>query len=447
MLIVAATLAGLVALALSAGAGAQPQVSVFARIPSPGYPANTLVAPDGTVYVGTFHSFTTASDTGPAKVFAYSPTGVLKRTYTISGETAGQPHGVQVAATDRQGRLYLLDQAPARIVRLNPTTGTQTTWATFASVPACVNGQPAGACTEGAAGNAPEPDFATWGPDGSLYVTDYNQSLIWRVPPGGGKATVWLTSSNFNGVIVGPAGIEMMPGGHELMFDTGGGGSNIAAGKLYTVPIEPNGGPGPLTQLWQSGQAEAPDGFAIARSGHIYVALVGPSGNAVDELSASGAELARIPANAAANQAQQIPFDAPGSVTFDGDSILVANQSALVNNTADMAVLEVDVGEPGLPQSLPPASATVARCVLRVRPARASAGTRHRFRFVAKSRDGGRLSPLAGATVRFDGHRARTNRAGRAVIVVRLRRRGRRYRARVVRSGKTLCSAVVRTRR
>ena len=31
-------------------------------------------------------------------------------------------------------------------------------------------------------------NYAAWGPDGSLYVTDYLQGVVWRVPPGGGEA-------------------------------------------------------------------------------------------------------------------------------------------------------------------------------------------------------------------------------------------------------------------
>ncbi len=178
-------LVGVVALAGAGSAQARLEVSVFARVPAPGYPADALVAKDGTVYAGTFHSFSSPSDTGPSKVFAYSPSGTLTRTYTISGQTPGAAHGVQVATADRNGNLYLLDQDPARVLKLDPKTGAQSTWATFASVPACPNNQPNGACTLGAGGNAPEPDFAAWGPDGSLYVTDYNQALIWRVSPSG----------------------------------------------------------------------------------------------------------------------------------------------------------------------------------------------------------------------------------------------------------------------
>jgi hypothetical protein len=360
--LVLGVLGALAPLALAASSS-QPQVRVFARVTAPGYPANALVAANGTVYAGTFHSLAADSPSGPSKVFAFSPAGKLERTYTITGQTSGgDDDGVQVAATDHQGTLYLLDQSPARVLKLNPATGAQTTWATFSILPQCTDDNPNGACTDGAGGSAPEPDFAAWGPDGSMYVTDYNQSVIWRIPPGGGKATVWLTDRQLYGIIVGPAGIVMMPGGHGLMFDTGGdayAGGTAAQGRLYTVPIEPDGKPGALHQIWESGEAEAPDGFALARSGHIYVALVGPTGNAIDELSATGKELQRIPGNAVANQQQTIPFDAPGSVSFDGDNILIGNQSAIVQNTADMALLEVNVGEPGMPIALPPAPRTV----------------------------------------------------------------------------------------
>jgi hypothetical protein len=433
-------------LMLAAGAQARLEVRVFARVPSPGYPANALVAADGTVYAGTFKSFTDPSDTGPSKVFAFTPAGQIERTYTITGQTPETPHGVQVAATDRVGMLYLLDQAPARVIKLNPRTGAQSTWATFASVPACT-GEPNGDCTDGSSGNPPEPDFATWGPDGSLYVTDYNQALIWRVPPGGGKATVWFTSSLLNGIIVGPAGLELMPDGHTLMLDSGGGGSDVSTGKLYTLPIEANGQPGALHQLWESAPAQAPDGFAIARSGDIYVALVGPTGNAVVELSPQGGEIAQVPANPVANMLLPIPFDAPGSITFDGDQVLVANQSSLQNDTANMALLEINVGEPGLPQSLPPANPTRPRYTLKVKPARVSAGQRTRFRFAATISSGGPPGPVGDAVIRFDGRAVRTGRSGKATIIATLRRARSRYRAVMIVGGHRAATTTVTTRR
>jgi sugar lactone lactonase YvrE len=210
---------------------------VFADMPPPGYPANALLGADGLVYAGTFKPFTGSGDTGPSKVFAFDAGGNVVKTYAVKGQTPGATHGVQVAATDRAGHLYLLDQDPARVVVLDPRTGTQTTWATFSQIP----GQ-----------SAPEPDFAAWGPDGSLYVTDYAQYVIWRIAPGGGAAKVWLSDSRLNGIVVGPAGIQLTGDGRTLMLSTGGGGAFPATGKLYAIPIKPDGSPGPLRQLWES---------------------------------------------------------------------------------------------------------------------------------------------------------------------------------------------------
>ena len=65
-------------LAPAAGARNRFDTRVFARVGPPGYPALSLVGPDRTVYVGTFTN-ASGSDTGPSKVFAYSPSGKLLR--------------------------------------------------------------------------------------------------------------------------------------------------------------------------------------------------------------------------------------------------------------------------------------------------------------------------------------------------------------------------------
>lgn len=421
---------------------------MFARVPAPGYPADTVLGADGTVYAGTFKSFTAPSPSGPSKVFAFSPSGALLRTYTVAGQTPGVADAVQVATRDRSGTLYLLDQSPARVITLNPVTGRQATWATFASLPACSAVAAGVPCSDGQGGQPPEPDFAAWGP-GGLYVTDYNQALIWRIPPGGGKAIPWLTSSALNGIIVGPAGIQLMPGGNAFMISNGGNVDGFGAGELFTVPIEPDGSPGPLHEIWRSAPGQAPDGFALARSGNVYVSLVGPTGNAVEEVSATGHEIAQVPANPLLNELMSPPFDAPGSVTFDGDDILVTNEASLDNDSANWAILQVDVGEPGLAPSLPPASprrVSPARYVLRGAPRRARAGRRIRFRFLAVRVSDGRRLPLRHALITFAGHRVRTGRRGGASLVLRVRRAGR-YRARLRAGGRSRASATIVVRR
>src|SRR3954466_11548534 len=81
---------------------AKGDVRVFARIPSPGYPALSLVTPKGKVYVSTFTG-ASGDTTGPSKVFAFSSTGKRLRTYRVTGQTPGAAHAVQVAERDRRG--------------------------------------------------------------------------------------------------------------------------------------------------------------------------------------------------------------------------------------------------------------------------------------------------------------------------------------------------------
>jgi sugar lactone lactonase YvrE len=390
---------------------------IFARIGDPGYPALSLVAPDRTVYVGTFTD-AAGSDTGPSKVFAYRPTGKLKRTFVIKGQTPGAAHGVQVAAMDARGVLYLLDQNPSRVLKLNPRTGKQQTFATFHDVPPCTAAtQPNGDCSDTVADNTPEPDYAAWGPDRSLYVTDYTQAVLWRVPPGGGRAHVWFTDPQIDGTNFGPAGIVLMPDHRTLMFDTSGGGvttpGDPLTGQLYTLGIEPNGTPGTLKQIWESGPKEAPDGFALAKSGNVYMALVGPQTNQLVEISRSGQELARFPLDTSGANGTSIPFDEPSSVQFDGRRMLVTNDAFFSGDPSHFAVFDIWAGEPGAKVFIPGFPRPTYR--LTVHPKRVTRGT-HVFHFHATRNK----KPVRGVLIRFAGRRARTGKHGNAVITATL---------------------------
>ena len=100
------------------------------------------------------------------------------------------------------------------------------------------------------------------------------------------------------------------------------------------------------------GPGDAPDGFALARSGHIYVALVGAS-NQVVELSSTGQELARFGQQYTGANDSPVPFDSPSGVVFEGTQLLIANQSYFTGTPANQAVLSVETGEPGQPVYVP----------------------------------------------------------------------------------------------
>jgi sugar lactone lactonase YvrE len=441
-----------------AGARDRFDVKVLARVPAPGYPALSLVAPNRTIYVGTFTNVQ-GDDTGPSKVFAFAPDGRLDREFTIEGQTPGTAHGVQVAAIDAKGRLYLLDQHPARVLILDPATGKQTTYGTFKDVGPCLPGAATGDCSATTTDNEPEPDYAAWGTDGSLYVTDYTQGLIWRVPPGGGEARIWLTDPQLDGAEFGPAGIVLMPDHKTLMISTSAGGVATAGdpttGKLYTVPIKDDGKPGSLTKLYESGPREGPDGFAIAASGNIYLALVGPGANQVVQIDPKGKELARVPGSPAANAQMEVPFDSPSSVQFDGERLIVTNDSYFSGDASHMVLFDVFASEPGEPvfvpgvtQPSPEVVKSKKRHSLSVTPRVVRSGQRRRFRFSARVADAAGKRPFARGVVSFAGRRVRLDARGVGTMRIRLVTRGKRT-ARLIRPGgsrRVVAKAIVRVR-
>jgi sugar lactone lactonase YvrE len=340
--------------AAGAVAATRGQVNVAAPVPAPGYPALPHVVGDR-IYEGTYDN--PRGDRSPSKVFEYSLSGTPLRSFTVTGQDVSQPHGVQVAANDARGRLLLLDKTSGRIIRLDPRTGGQTLYSRVPDLPLCSTSPSGTPCSPATVDQAPMPDYAAWGPDGSLYVTDYQQAVIWRVPPGGGPPRIWLADRRLDGGPFGTACITMLPDGHTLLFDQASNGGlgalNPTTGKLYTVPIEPGGGPGPLHQLWESGPGDAPDGCALARSGDIYLALVGAS-NQIVELSPSGQELARFGQQYTGTNNSPVPFDSPSGVAFLGTELLIANQSYFADDPSNQVILDLETGEPGQPVYLPP---------------------------------------------------------------------------------------------
>ena len=90
--------------------------------------------------------------------------------------------------------------------------------------------------------------------------------------------------------------------------------------------------------------------------------LVGVRGPAVSILcvsclsgpTASSASASRL-VPPEANNGSLVPFDAPSSVRFLETRLIVANQSYFTGATTHHAVLDLEAGEEGLPEFIPPA--------------------------------------------------------------------------------------------
>ena len=382
-------------------------IGVFTKIGPPGQPEPIAVGPDRRVYVGTNQLGHGDAD-APSKVFAFSRKAKLVREYELDGQPLDEDHGIQGLAFDRDGLLYALDRsADPRVVVLDPATGRQRLYARLPDVPPC-GAEAEENCSQTQLDGAAGPDYATFSPTGDLYVTDIDQALIWKVPKGGGAAEVWFTDPRLESVY-GPNGIQFMADGRTLLFVNTASNpmaGNSLTGRLYTLPVQPDGSPGDLTQVWESLPADAPDGLAIARSGNVYVALAGSS--QVLMLSPDFAELARVPPDPASNQAEEVPLDGPGSIVFLDNRLLVSNHSPIRGDPSSWAILDVFADEPGLSLHYPRIFRPRLRLKARIRRARVRVRvTRH---LAARS------VPVKGARVRAGRERARTNRRGRATL-------------------------------
>ncbi len=338
----------------TAGARDKWNTKVLAPVPKPGFPAHPYVDPQGRIWEGTYVN--SNGDVLPSKVFEFAADGAMLRNFSVPGQQLDAEHGIQVATSDAKGRLLLLDRTPARALILDPETARITTYATFPELPPCATAPAGAACSATRSDEPVFANYAAWMPDGALLVTDYHQATIWRVPPGGGTPSVWLTDPLLDGGGFGTAGIWLLPDKRTLLVSQAQSLSagNLLTGGLSKIAVDPDGSPGPITRIWEGIPGDLPDGFAVAKSGTIYLAAVGLTAQLV-QIAADGAEVARFPSiPLTGDNGSPVPFDSPSGIAFRGTSLIVANQSALLGNTANMALLDVEAGEEGQAEFIPP---------------------------------------------------------------------------------------------
>ena len=348
-----ATLAAGTLVAPAAGLEAEPRerwdTRVFSKVPRPGYPAFVYAHPNGRLYGGTYTN--PQGDSERSRVFEWTRRGTITRSWTVPGQNLDEDRGVQVATSDAAGRLVLLEKSTSRVMRLDTRTGRFTTYSRLRDLPICSTG--AEPCSPNTTDGPAIPNFAAWGPQGQLYVTDYGQAVIWRVPPSGGKATPWYTDARLDGGDFGTTGLLLAPGRKALLVtqQTESQSATPTQGHLYKLPIG-RARNKKLSVLWTSQPSDLPDGFGIGRSGRIYIANAGLT-NQLVVLSPEGEELERFPeVPGSGENGSEIPFDTPSSATFYGRSVMVANQS-FTGDRDHHAILDVHVGERGKPVFVP----------------------------------------------------------------------------------------------
>jgi hypothetical protein len=327
---------------------------VVAAIPAqPGFPEDVAVLGDR-AYVTVPAAFNNAG-APPSRIYEIDMLGGrILRDIVLEGQDPSQQHGLGGLRFDGDGRLYAL-AVPGGVVRV--TLGaqvTQTVYATFPTLQPCAwLESPTTQCTPMPFPTAPLPNDPAFGPDGSLYVTDSMQAVIFRVPPGGGEAQVWFQVPGFEsltpeGVSIGPNGIAVTPDRKSIVFAVSLAGEN--AGTIFKLPLVDHPTQADLRVLHKYVPGEDPDDMAFAASGRLYVAL--GLANAISVLAPDGTEVKRYQGvQATARDGSVVPIDAPAQPAFvDGLPVLLwTNHAFATMDPSHFALIGMRVNELGLP--------------------------------------------------------------------------------------------------
>ncbi|HZI39564.1 MAG TPA: hypothetical protein VFF24_14755 [Acidimicrobiia bacterium] len=303
------------------------ETRVFTRVPAPGHPEGILVR-DGVVYVGTHTSMMGNADGQPSRIFRYDlESGQEIDQLVIQGQNRSEVHGLVGMAWGPDGRLYVADRNPPRVLVLDVSVSppTQATYAMFPDLPPCSTAPPP--CAPSTNPGDSLVDGLIFDATGVLYVSDVQRATIFRVRPGGGPGEIWFQDPRLDGPF-GVNGLAIDPNGQRLVMAVtiSNPPDSAVQGSLYSLPLTDRPGPGDLTLLHRYPEPmAAPDGILFGRSGRLYVTLAGSNQIAIHD--PSGTELTRFP-TAADNARQEVPWDTPASLAFDGrGSVLVTNQS------------------------------------------------------------------------------------------------------------------------
>jgi len=305
-------------------------IQVFATLGYPGHPGG-LAVNGHTLYIDTSNAdfdrlFDTSDEIWAFRLDSGDPVQTGINPILVPRQAPAQLMGLLGMALDAQGRIYIADMN-GRVLRVDPTTGVQQVYGTIP--------------TNTDTSLTDMPGFVVFDAAGNLYVSDWSAPIIWRVPPGGGQASLWFSDPRLAGTYgANVAGIAADPSGQNLYIAAGTQEGQIAIYRLpfahpdalhlqefhrYTdfviSPCEPD----PTLELVACALMPVIGGGGIAfgASGNLYVALF--SKEQLSILRPNGTEALRFP-SPEENMARDIPINGPFAVAFNGrGSLLVAN--------------------------------------------------------------------------------------------------------------------------
>jgi sugar lactone lactonase YvrE len=214
--------------------------------------------------------------------------------------------GLAGIALDADGRLYIAEMT-GRIVRVDPKSGKQDTYASFP--------------TDTRTSYTNMPGFVVFDRDGYLYTGDTaGEPIIWRIPPGGGQAEPWFVDPRLASVYTqGVGGIKIDPTGRYLFFQLF---QPTGSAVIYRLPLhDPQASKLEEFHRFDAGSI-FPISISFGKSGKLYAVNIA---DGIHVLRPDGTEERHFP-----DDAMMPPYSCPFDAAFDGRGSLLINNLGCV---------------------------------------------------------------------------------------------------------------------
>ena len=201
---------------------------------------------EGNVYVVTVAANKPRTSEGTLVVF--DPQGKHLRTVGIKGSSRLL---LDVGFHPRTGQLLVVDYKAGKVLSVDPKTGASSTFMTVTA-------------------KNPGLDGMTFDSAGNVYVTDAHQGIIWKVGPGGGEGSAWVSSP-----LLKPTRIPPTIGANGLAFNnkkTALFVANTANDTIVKIPVSGAALEPGTPEVFVNRVGGGPDGLIIDEHDNLWVA-------------------------------------------------------------------------------------------------------------------------------------------------------------------------------
>ena len=296
------TLPALLATPLAATAWQRGKVETFATLPAgEAHPEGIAVDRQGNVYVVTVAANKPSTSEGTLVVF--DPQGKHLRTVGIKGSSRLL---LDLGFHPRTGQLLVVDYKAGTVLGVDPKTGASSAFMTVT-------------------GKNPGLDGMTFDSAGNVYVTDAHQGIIWKVGPGGGEASAWISSP-----LLKPTRIPPTIGANGLAFNnkkTALFVANTSNDTIVKIPVTGSTLEPGTPEVFVNRVGGGPDGLIIDEHDNLWVACNQSNEILVLEPTQGGVIAKLGDFGGIDRDGAPIGFLWSNSLVFHGDEVLVTNLS------------------------------------------------------------------------------------------------------------------------